>query len=64
MVSILIKPNCFYKGSTPSSGTGPSGAKTGSHYLYVETSSPVPVGAKFQFESPYISGKEHNSTRY
>ncbi|XP_065942368.1 MAM and LDL-receptor class A domain-containing protein 1 isoform X2 [Magallana gigas] len=42
-------------GSTPSSGTGPSGAKTGSHYLYVETSSPVPVGTKFQFESPLIS---------
>ena len=25
-------------GSTPSSGTGPSGAKEGSYYLYVEAS--------------------------
>uniref|UniRef100_K1QQ94 MAM and LDL-receptor class A domain-containing protein 1 n=1 Tax=Magallana gigas TaxID=29159 RepID=K1QQ94_MAGGI len=43
-------------GSTKSSGTGPSGAKTGSRYLYVETSSPVPSGALFQFESPYFLG--------
>nr|XP_034302445.1 blastula protease 10-like isoform X2 [Crassostrea gigas] len=42
-------------GETPSYQTGPSDAKTGSHYLYVETSYPVPTGAKFQYESPYIS---------
>ncbi|XP_052711456.1 MAM and LDL-receptor class A domain-containing protein 1-like isoform X3 [Crassostrea angulata] len=62
-------PNCLFRnppsnsyiwiitsGSTKSSGTGPSGAKTGSRYLYVETSSPVPSGALFQFESPYFLG--------
>jgi len=27
-------------GKTPSSSTGPSGAKTGTHYLYIESSSP------------------------
>lgn len=42
--------------STPSVDTGPSSAKTESRYLYVETSSPVPNEAKFQFESPYLSG--------
>nr|XP_034302483.1 MAM and LDL-receptor class A domain-containing protein 1-like isoform X1 [Crassostrea gigas] len=46
-----IKAMC----ETPSYQTGPSNAKTGSHYLYVETSYPVPTGAKVQYESPYIS---------
>ncbi|XP_061182910.1 MAM and LDL-receptor class A domain-containing protein 1-like [Saccostrea echinata] len=41
-------------GSTPSSGTGPSGAKTGTQYLYAEVSSPVESGAKFHFETPLI----------
>lgn len=43
--------------STPSVDTG-SSAKTESRYLYVETSSPVPNEAKFQFESPYLSGNQ------
>lgn len=42
-------------GETPSYETGPSNAKTGSYYLYFETSYPVPIGAKAQFETPYIS---------
>lgn len=31
-------------GETPSSSTGPSGAKTGTHYLYIEASSPRKEG--------------------
>ncbi|XP_062590345.1 MAM and LDL-receptor class A domain-containing protein 1-like, partial [Saccostrea cucullata] len=41
-------------GSTPSSGTGPSGAKVGTQYMYAEVSSPVAQGDKFQLETPLI----------
>ncbi|XP_061183018.1 MAM and LDL-receptor class A domain-containing protein 1-like [Saccostrea echinata] len=45
-------------GTTPSSGTGPSAANTGSQYLYAEVSSPVPSGTKFHFETPLLSATE------
>jgi hypothetical protein len=48
---------CSYQGSTPSGGTGPSGAQSGSRYLYAETSSPVPNGNKFIFETPLLKGE-------
>ncbi|XP_055996867.1 MAM and LDL-receptor class A domain-containing protein 1-like isoform X2 [Ostrea edulis] len=43
-------------GSTPSGSTGPSSAQSGSSYLYAETSSPVPSGNKFVFETPLLQG--------
>ncbi|XP_078331594.1 MAM and LDL-receptor class A domain-containing protein 2-like isoform X2 [Crassostrea virginica] len=43
-----------HTGPTSSNETGPSGAKSGSYYLYAETSLPVTMDTKFHFESPYI----------
>nr|XP_022288523.1 MAM and LDL-receptor class A domain-containing protein 1-like [Crassostrea virginica] len=43
-----------HTGSTPSSYTGPSSSKTGSVYLYAESSYPVTTGSKFHFETPYL----------
>ena len=48
---------CLHQGPTSSNETGPSGAKSGSYYLYAETSLPVTMDTKFHFESPYIKGK-------
>jgi hypothetical protein len=44
------------QGSTTSTGTGPSSAQSGSHYLYAETSSPVRSGNRFLFETPVLQG--------
>lgn len=43
-------------GGTPSTGTGPSGAATGSFYVYTETSSPVVSSDEFILESNVIDG--------
>ena len=48
---------CLHQGPTSSTGTGPSSAKSGSYYLYAESSSPVSTGTTFHYVSPYIKGK-------
>jgi hypothetical protein len=52
----FILMSCSCQGSTHSNHTGPSSARSGSSYLYAETSSPVPDGNKFIFETPPIQG--------
>lgn len=47
------------KGSTPSSNTGPSSAKSGNTYLYAEASSPAVQGDGFIFETPSVLGKKN-----
>lgn len=47
------------KGSTPSSNTGPSSAKSGNTYLYAEASSPAVQGDSFIFETPSVLGKKN-----
>lgn len=49
------------KGSTPSSNTGPSSAKSGNTYLYAEASSPAVQGDSFIFETPSVLGKKRMS---
>nr|XP_034302436.1 MAM and LDL-receptor class A domain-containing protein 1 isoform X2 [Crassostrea gigas] len=43
-----------HTGSTPSSSTGPSSAKSGNTYLYAEASSPAVQGDSFIFETPSV----------
>lgn len=49
------------KGSTLSSNTGPSSAKSGNTYLYAEASLPAVQGDSFIFETPSVLGKKRMS---
>jgi hypothetical protein len=42
-------------GGTPSSNTGPSGAKSGTYYLYAETSSPTAFNQYMWLRSPSVT---------
>ncbi len=47
-------------GGTPSSNTGPSGAKSGTYYLYAETSSPTAFNQYMWLRSPSVTITNNN----